>query len=206
MKKKILIPLFLTTLLLTSCNSTSGSIRDLEYRINYLEEDNKYLEKKLYYLEKLDNPELDEYTKRLYDIENPLEIENEIRIHLNGFELLSEDGLNEGEAILDLNYSYTHELENINVSVRPSELSYDNKTFEFTNFADYNTRENNGVFHGNDKIYIKYPKDKIYLKFNVGAFGIYILQYLLLNLMRWTYEEKILYNSDFNLYSIANSF
>lgn len=171
MKKKILIPLFLTTLLLTSCNSTSGSIRDLEYRINYLEEDNKYLEKQLYYLEKLDNPELDEYTKRLYDIENPLEIENEIRIHLNGFELLSEDGLNEGEAILDLNYSYTHELENINVSVRPSELSYDNKTFEFTNFADYNTRENNGVFHGNDKIYIKYPKDKIYLKFNVGAFG-----------------------------------
>lgn len=171
MKKKILIPLFLTTLLLTSCNSTSGSIRDLEYRINYLEEDNKYLEKQLYYLEKLDNPELDEYTKRLYDIENPLEIENEIRIHLNGFELLSEDGLNEGEAILDLNYSYTHELENINVSVRPSELSYDNKTFEFTNFADYNTRESNGVFHGNDKIYIKYPKDKIYLKFNVGAFG-----------------------------------
>lgn len=171
MKKKILIPLFLTTLLLTSCNSTSGSIRDLEYRINYLEEDNKYLEKQLYYLEKLDNPELDEYTKRLYDIENPLEIENEIRIHLNGFELLSEDGLNEGEAILDLNYSYTHELENINVSVKPSELSYDNKTFEFTNFADYNTRESNGVFHGNDKIYIKYPKDKIYLKFNVGAFG-----------------------------------
>lgn len=171
MKKKILIPLFLTTLLLTSCNSTSGSIRDLEYRINYLEEDNKYLEKQLYYLEKLDNPELDEYTKRLYDIENPLEIENEIRIHLNGFELLSEDGLNEGEAILELNYSYTHELENINVSVRPSELSYDNKTFEFTNFADYNTRESNGVFHGNDKIYIKYPKDKIYLKFNVGAFG-----------------------------------
>lgn len=171
MKKKILIPLFLTTLLLTSCNSTSGSIRDLEYRINYLEEDNKYLEKQLYYLEKLDNPELDEYTKRLYNIENPLEIENEIRIHLNGFELLSEDGLNEGEAILDLNYSYTHELENINVSVKPSELSYDNKTFEFTNFADYNTRESNGVFHGNDKIYIKYPKDKIYLKFNVGAFG-----------------------------------
>ena len=171
MKKKMLILLFFTTLLLTSCSSTSGSIRDLEYRINYLEEDNKYLEKQLYYLEKLDNPELDEYTKRLYDIENPLEIKNEIRILLNGFELLSEDGLNEGEAILGLNYSYTHELENINVSVSPSELSYDNKTFEFTNFADYNTREHNGVFHGNDKIYIKYPKDKIYLKFNVEAFG-----------------------------------